>query len=92
MYKSSQLIKNITTSKGKLIAIEYVTKTDTWERRIIAQSRKNDEKYKETLKPDTVTVDVKEAEHPSSNDPAEHFSAFELDKDNNVIASKHYYK
>jgi hypothetical protein len=34
----------------------------------------------------------REAEHPSQNDAAKHYSALELDKDENVIASKHYYK
>ena len=34
----------------------------------------------------------REAEHPSTNDPTQHYSALELDKDDNVIASKHYYK
>lgn len=34
----------------------------------------------------------REAEHPSTNDPTTHYSAFELDKAGNVVASKHYYK
>jgi hypothetical protein len=33
----------------------------------------------------------REAEHPSQNDPARHFTVFELDKDEKVVASKHYY-
>ncbi|KAK2797623.1 hypothetical protein FQN50_009136 [Emmonsiellopsis sp. PD_5] len=42
--------------------------------------------------PETVKVALKEAEHPSQNDPARHFTVFELDKDEKVVASKHYYK
>jgi hypothetical protein len=34
----------------------------------------------------------REAEHLSTNNPTQHYSVFELDKNNNVIASKHYYK
>lgn len=64
MYKASQLIKTMTTSKGKQIAIEYVTKTDKWERTMLADSTKNEfaavaEKYKDGLKPDTVKVAMK---------------------------------
>ncbi|KAF4628093.1 hypothetical protein G7Y89_g10059 [Cudoniella acicularis] len=97
MFRTSKFIQSMTTSKGKQIAIDFVSKTDTWERHILAQSIKEEfvqvaEKYKETLKPDTVKIAMKEAEHPSTNDPIEHFSAFELDKDDNVIESKHYYK
>lgn len=33
-----------------------------------------------------------EAEHPSTNHPTQHYSVFELDKNNKVVASKHYYK
>jgi hypothetical protein len=64
MYRSSQLIKSITTSKGKKIAVAYVTKTDAWERPILAQSTQNEfaavaEKYKDNLKPETVKVAMK---------------------------------
>ncbi|EGE86653.1 hypothetical protein BDBG_07309 [Blastomyces gilchristii SLH14081] len=97
MYRACQAIKNITTSTGKQIAVAYVTKTDTWERAFLSQSIQNEfatvaEKYKDTLKPETIKVAMKEAEHPSQNDPVRHFTAFELDEDENVVASKHYYK
>ncbi|PPJ57954.1 hypothetical protein CBER1_11086 [Cercospora berteroae] len=97
MYKASQLIKTMTTSKGKQIAVEYVTKTDSWERKMLASSVQTEfvavaEKYKDNLKPETVKVAMKEAEHPSRADATQHYSAFELDKNNNVIASQHYYK
>lgn len=115
MYRASQLIKNMTTLKGKEIAIAYVSKTDTWERPFLPQTTKDEfaevaEKYKDTLKPDTVKVAMKwvvsvrdaylefhlhlkrEAEHPSQNDAAKHYSALKLDKDEKVIALKHYYK
>ncbi|EDN08849.1 hypothetical protein I7I51_00506 [Histoplasma capsulatum] len=97
MYRACQAIKNITTSAGKQIAVAYVTKTDTWERTFLSQTIQNEfttvaEKYKDTLKPETVKVAMKEAEHPSQSDPARHFTVFELDKDEKVVASKHYYK
>ena len=64
MYRSSQLIKTITTSNGKKVAIDYVTKTDAWERSFLAQNTQNEfaavaEKYKDSLKPDTVKVAMK---------------------------------
>jgi len=82
---------------GQNIAVAYVTKTDVWERPFLAQNTQNEfvavaEKYKDNLKPETVKIAMKEAEHPSTNDPTQHYSTFELDKDDNVIASKHYYK
>ncbi|KAF1808532.1 hypothetical protein P152DRAFT_509776 [Eremomyces bilateralis CBS 781.70] len=97
MYRASQLINTMTTVTGKAIAVAYVTKTDVWERPFLHQSTQDEfvevaEKYKDDLKPETAKVAMKEAEHPSTNDPTQHYSAFELDKDGNVIASKHYYK
>jgi hypothetical protein len=64
MYRASKFIKNMTTSKGKEIAIAYVNKTDTWERPFLPESSQNEfaevaEKYKETLKPETVKVAMK---------------------------------
>ncbi|EED15819.1 conserved hypothetical protein [Talaromyces stipitatus ATCC 10500] len=96
MYRACQVIRNVTTSAGKQVAVAYVTKTDAWERMILSQDVQTEfvtvaEKYKDTLKPETVKVAMKEAEHPSQADPARHFTVFELDKDENVIASKHYY-
>ena len=54
----------MTTSKGKQISIDYVTKTDVWERKMLADSTKDEfatvaEKYKDDLKPDTVKVAMK---------------------------------
>jgi hypothetical protein len=54
----------MTTSKGKQISIEYVAKTDLWERTMFAESTKSEfatvpEKYKDDLKPDTVKVAMK---------------------------------
>jgi hypothetical protein len=64
MYKASQFIKNITNSKGKEIAVAYVSKTDAWERPFLPQITKDGflevaEKYKDTVKPDTVKVAMK---------------------------------
>jgi hypothetical protein len=64
MYKASQFIKSMTTSKGKEVAIAYVTKTDVWESPVLSGSVQNEfaavaEKYKETLKPATVKVAMK---------------------------------
>ncbi|KAK2766006.1 hypothetical protein FQN54_007521 [Arachnomyces sp. PD_36] len=97
MFRACQAIKNITTSNGKQVAVAYVTKTDVWERKFLSQTVQTEfsrvaEKYKDTLKPETVTVAMKEAEHPSQSDAARHFTVFELDKDEKVVASKHYYK
>ncbi|KAF2870901.1 hypothetical protein BDV95DRAFT_608017 [Massariosphaeria phaeospora] len=92
MYRASQAIKRILTSSGKEISVEYVTKTDAWERTYIAPERMAEfasivEKYKDNLQPTTEKVAIKEAEHPSTNDPTPHFSAFELDKADKVVAS-----
>jgi len=64
MYRASQLIKSMTTSKGKTVAVAYVTKTDAWERPFLPQSTQDEfaavaEKYKDDLKPETVKVAVK---------------------------------
>ncbi|KAL5365868.1 hypothetical protein BJX96DRAFT_159898, partial [Aspergillus floccosus] len=61
MYRASQFIKNMTTSNGKQIAIAYVKETDAWTRPFLPQATKDEfvqvaEKYKDTLKPDTVKV------------------------------------
>lgn len=54
----------MTTSKGKEVAIAYVSKTDTWERPFLPEATKNEfaevaENYKDTLKPETVKVAMK---------------------------------
>jgi hypothetical protein len=64
MYRSCKVITSMTTSKGAQIAVSYVTKTDAWERLILAESVQNEfaavaEKYKDTLKPGTVKVAMK---------------------------------
>lgn len=64
MYRASQFIKSMTTSKGKEVAIAYVSKTDTWERPFLPEATKNEfaevaENYKDTLKPETVKVAMK---------------------------------
>ncbi|DAA79011.1 TPA_exp: Uncharacterized protein A8136_2796 [Trichophyton benhamiae CBS 112371] len=97
MFRACQFIKYITTSAGRQIRVAFVTKTDVWERAFLSKEVQNEfaavaEKYKDTIKPETVTLAMKEAEHPSQNDPAKHFTVFELDKDEKVVASKHYYK
>lgn len=63
-FKACQIIKSVTTSKGKEIAIAYVTKTDAWERLSLSTNVPNEfaavaEKYKDTLKPATVKVALK---------------------------------
>lgn len=52
------------TSKGKKIAVDYVTKTDAWERTHLDQSLQTEyqkvaEKYKDTLKSDTEKLAMK---------------------------------
>lgn len=64
MYRASQAIKRIVTSAGKEISIEYVTKTDAWERTYIAPEKIAEfaaiaEKYKDTLKATTEKVAIK---------------------------------
>ncbi|KAI6849476.1 hypothetical protein KC338_g8630 [Hortaea werneckii] len=97
MFKASKLIKRISTSKGREITIEYVTETDAWKRPILATKVQTDfaaiaEKNKDALREDTVKVAMKEAEHPSKSDAQSHYSVFELDKDDKVVAAKHWYK
>lgn len=64
MYRASQLIKTMTTSTGKQVAVAYVSKTDAWERPFLPDTTKDEfvavaEKYKDTLKPETVQVAMK---------------------------------
>jgi hypothetical protein len=64
MYRACQVIKNITTEAGKQVAVAYVTKTDTWERTFLSENIQAEfstvaEKYKDTLKPETVKVAMK---------------------------------
>lgn len=52
------------TSQGKTVTVAYVTKTDTWERPYLSQSTQSEfaavaEKYKDSLKPETVQVAMK---------------------------------
>ncbi|KAJ5216912.1 hypothetical protein N7468_009920 [Penicillium chermesinum] len=95
MYRTSKSIKNMTTSNGKQVALGYVKKTNAWERPFLPKITQDmfvdvAEKYKDTLKPETVEVAMKESDSP--NDAAQHWSTLEIDKDENVIAVKHYYK
>ncbi|KAH0829611.1 hypothetical protein FOPE_10918 [Fonsecaea pedrosoi] len=64
MFRTCQAIRSITTSNGKTISVAFVTKTDAWERTFLAASTQNDfvavaEKYKDSLKPETVKVAMK---------------------------------
>lgn len=64
MYRSSQLIRSITNSKGKSIAVAYVTQTDLWERKQLSPTTQDAfvsvaEKYKDTLKEETVKIAMK---------------------------------
>ncbi|EKG12719.1 hypothetical protein MPH_10132 [Macrophomina phaseolina MS6] len=96
-YVSSQLIKNI--QKGtKSVAVEYVDKTTSWTRpdEFPASSVKSDftqvaEENLESLKPETVRVAMN-LEHQSDKDKRMHYSAYELDKDGNVIGTRHFVK
>ncbi|WPH03101.1 Hypothetical protein R9X50_00597600 [Acrodontium crateriforme] len=88
MWRASKIFKRIFTSNGKGIDVGYVSKTDVWERLLLAESIKNDfasvvEKYKDTFKPETVEVVMKEIEHESPSDQRTHFSALELDAQKN---------
>lgn len=61
MYKRSQFLARMITSTGKQIAIDYVTLTDTWSRKILDEKVKVPfaalaQYYKEDLKPETVRV------------------------------------
>lgn len=64
MYKASKLIKSITTSKGKSVAVSYVSKTDAWERPFLSPVTQDEfvkvaEKYKDRLNSKTVQVAMK---------------------------------
>ncbi|KAI6915316.1 hypothetical protein KC318_g3 [Hortaea werneckii] len=81
---------------------KYVTETDAWKRPMLATEVQTDfaaiaEKNKDGLKEETVkTLSMltqdREAEHPSKSDAQSHYSVFELDKDDKVVAAKHWYK
>ena len=64
MYRSCKLIRSMTASNGKSIAVAYVDKTDAWQRTFLTQDTQSQfaavaEKYKNTLKPETVKVAIK---------------------------------
>lgn len=64
MFRSSKTFTSLMTSKGKKIAVDYVTKTDAWERTHLDQSLQTEyqkvaEKYKDTLKSDTEKLAMK---------------------------------
>jgi len=64
MYKAGNFIKSMTTSSDKKIAVGHVSKTDGFERTILARSVQDKfaevaEKYKDTLKPETTKVAMK---------------------------------
>ncbi|KAK2809483.1 hypothetical protein FQN50_003751 [Emmonsiellopsis sp. PD_5] len=95
MLKACNTIKTITTSAGKEVVVAYVTKTDVWERTFLSPDVQNEfaavaEKYKDTLKPETVKVAMKETEHPDKKGHRTHYSAIEIDENEEVVASKHY--
>ncbi|KJF60802.1 uncharacterized protein CIMG_13242 [Coccidioides immitis RS] len=74
MFRACQIIKHVTTSLGKQIAVAYVTKTDTWERAFLSQTVQNEflvvaEKYNDTLNRNSQSghegAETSEPEHPS---------------------------
>ncbi|KAL9097945.1 MAG: hypothetical protein Q9163_006297 [Psora crenata] len=94
-YVSSQFIKNI--QKGtKRISVESVDQTTAWKRPTGYPSANTKEvfsnvvdKNSDSFRPETVKVAMKESQHQSDIDNRTHYTAYELDKDDKVIGTKH---
>ncbi|KZM24356.1 hypothetical protein ST47_g4500 [Ascochyta rabiei] len=94
-YVRSAFLKNI-TSGTKTLALDYVDKTTTWTRpggfpstQVKDDFSKAVEQNIHKLNPRTVKVAMKESAHQSEADKRMHYTAFELDAQNNVIATTH---
>ncbi|KAG6367329.1 hypothetical protein INS49_001516 [Diaporthe citri] len=94
-YVSSKLIKNISKS-GRTLAVEYVDKTTAWTRpsEFPASSIKQDftdvvQENIDNFGTETTRVAMKESEHQSEKDKRVHYTAYALDKDGNVVETKH---
>ncbi|KAJ0106877.1 hypothetical protein J7T55_014953 [Diaporthe amygdali] len=94
-YVSSQLIKNVSKG-GRTLTIEYVDKTTAWVRPsdFPSSSVKQDftevvQENMDTFSPETTKVAMKESEHQSEKDKRVHYTAFALDKNGEVIETKH---
>ncbi|KAL2047094.1 hypothetical protein N7G274_001113 [Stereocaulon virgatum] len=80
----------------KRIAVEYVDQTTAWKRPTGFPSASTKEvfsdvvdKNSDSFKPETVKVAMKESQHQSDKDKRMHYTAYELDKDGNVIGTSH---
>ncbi|KAK3046088.1 hypothetical protein LTR09_012403 [Extremus antarcticus] len=94
-YVSSQIIKSIQKGK-KTITVEYVDQTTAWKRPTGFPSASTKDtfaavvdKNSDSFMSETVKVAMKESEHQSDKDKRMHYTAYELDKDGNVIGTKH---
>ncbi|GBF62509.1 hypothetical protein TMEN_5055 [Trichophyton mentagrophytes] len=95
-YVSSQFIQNVIRG-SRVIAVEFVDKTTAWIRPAAfpATNVKSDfmdvvEKNLDSLRPNTAIVAMKESEHKSDSDMRMHFTAYKLDKNRNILITKHF--
>ncbi|MCJ1454087.1 hypothetical protein MMC28_004437 [Mycoblastus sanguinarius] len=95
---SSQLIKNIQNG-AKLIAVEYFDKTTAWTRpqgslsaTIKSEFTQVAQENANSFNLETTRIAMKESEHQSDKDNQVHYTAFELDKDDNVLDTRHFVK
>ncbi|KAH8712229.1 hypothetical protein GQ44DRAFT_713549 [Phaeosphaeriaceae sp. PMI808] len=94
-YVRSAFIKNI-QANGKTLALEVVDKTTLWTRPAGFPSTAVKDGFTEALMQNshklnnrTVKVAMKESAHQSDADKRMHYTAFELDAQDNVIATTH---
>lgn len=94
---SSQVIKSM-QKNGKAISIEYVDRTTAWFRpedypstSAKAAFAQLAEEHIGAYKPETTRVALKLSEHKSEKDMRTHYTLYELNKDDRVIAVKHLF-
>ncbi|KAF2486784.1 hypothetical protein BDY17DRAFT_321550 [Neohortaea acidophila] len=93
---ATELICKIVTTRGKEIRVAYVSKTTDWRRVLLAESVQQDfagmmEKKKDTFRPGTVEVAMKEPKHANAADPRQHFTVYGLNKYGEVFWVRHFY-
>ncbi|CZT10241.1 uncharacterized protein RAG0_14776 [Rhynchosporium agropyri] len=99
---SNQILRSKLVGKivkgGKEVAIAAATETQLWTRPdFVADERapgfiKAVEQDAKPLPKGTAKVIMREGEHPSDNDPRNHYTAVAVDKDDKHISTLHFEK
>ncbi|KFY10987.1 hypothetical protein V491_07381 [Pseudogymnoascus sp. VKM F-3775] len=97
-FVSASLIRSV-LKNGRTLDVQVVDKTTLWTRPsgFPSVGVKDDfvnlvEENISMFSEKTTAVAMKESEHQSDLDKRMHYTAYELDKDNNVIATQHLVK